>query len=279
MIQLKHGFFVISAIVVGEAWFVNKQVLCELVACLCLTSCFCSLLSIGAISFNRYIHICHNSLYQQIFTLRNGILMCVVLWIISFLAEMPNFFGWGDHVFDDKAQGCFWDRTADYSYTLFFVIVGVCIPVILISICYVLIFLHVRASKRKVRAMNGAELDQAAAAKEKRESMKLVRTLFMIFIVFATCWSPYAILVVVDRWDRFPGEAYMFAALSAHANSSLNFIVYGATNRHFRKGYMQLLGIQHIITKLCPGGVQDTEGSVNGATRVTTVAASTKGSK
>ena len=47
----------------GALYFKDKMVLCEAVAAVCLITCFCSLLNIGAISFNRYIHICHNQLY------------------------------------------------------------------------------------------------------------------------------------------------------------------------------------------------------------------------
>ena len=54
----------VSGVIYGEVWFMSRFILCEAVASICLTSCFCSLLTIGAISFNRYIHICHNQMYQ-----------------------------------------------------------------------------------------------------------------------------------------------------------------------------------------------------------------------
>ena len=78
--------------------------------------------------------------------------MVVGLWIISFLFEMSNFLGWGDHVYDRKTLSCVWDRTADLSYSLFFSIAGVAFPVILISICYLKIYLFVRNSRKKVAA-------------------------------------------------------------------------------------------------------------------------------
>ena len=51
--------------------------------------------------------------------------------------------------YDRKTLSCVWDRTADFSYS--FSAVGVAFPVILISICCIKIFLHVRASKTKVK--------------------------------------------------------------------------------------------------------------------------------
>ena len=65
-------------------------------------------------SFNRYVHICHYQAYNRIFTLRNSVLMAVGLWVVSFLMEMPNFLGWGNHYYDKKSLNCMWDRTHDY---------------------------------------------------------------------------------------------------------------------------------------------------------------------
>ena len=53
--------------------------------------------------------------------------------------------------YDRKTLSCVWDRTADFSYSFFFSGLGVAFPVILISICYIKIFLHVRASNTKVQ--------------------------------------------------------------------------------------------------------------------------------
>ena len=82
--------------------------------------------------------------------MKNSLAMCMGLWTASFLFDLPAFVGWGDHGFDNKTLSCVWDRTEDFSYTLF---VGAIIttPVIVISICYLKIFLYVRAQKRKVR--------------------------------------------------------------------------------------------------------------------------------
>lgn len=232
----------VSGILKGEAWFDDKPVLCEVVASVCLTSCFCSLLNIGSISFNRYIHICHNSLYQKVYTWRNSILMCIGLWILCFLLEMPNFFGWGDHVYDDKTLSCVWDRTADFSYTMFFSTVGVAFPIILISICYLKIYLHVRQSKLKVAAMRReGKVVSFTSTREYRESMKLARTLFIIFVVFAVCWTPYAIIVAADTKDSYSMEVHIFSILIAHTNSSLNSVLYGLTNKHFRNSYYKIL--------------------------------------
>lgn len=228
-----------SGVFKGERYFVENPVLCEIVASVCLTSCFCSLLSIGAISFNRYVHICHQQIYSKIYSPKTCLVMVVGLWVVSFCLEMPNFIGWGDHVFDHKTRSCVWDRTADFSYTLFFALVGVVLPLIVISVCYARIFLFVRQAKKRI-AQSGDQSD-LKQKKERQDSIKLARTLFIIFVVFTICWTPYAFMVVLDVNDTFAMELHAFSILLAHTNSSINCVLYGVFNNNFRKGYKDLL--------------------------------------
>ena len=44
--------------------------------------------------------------------------------------------------------------------------------------------------------------DQTLMSKNKAASMKLARTLLIVFIVFACCWVPYALIVLIDFDDR-----------------------------------------------------------------------------
>lgn len=242
--KLQDTCVIFPGISLGEIWFIRRKAICEAVASICLTSCFCSLLSIGAVSFNRFVHICHNEAYNKIFTKRNSIFMCIGLWVTSFMAEMSCFIGWGGHSYDKKTLSCVWDRTADFSYTLFFATVGVAFPVVLITICYVKIYHFVRASKLRVSAIESIA-DKTTRLKDssQAESAKLARTLFIIFAVFTLCWTPYAIVVVADRYDTFPMEVHIFAILVAHTNSSLNSVLYGLTNMNFRRGYAKLLNM------------------------------------
>lgn len=216
-------------------------------------------MSIGAVSFNRYIHICHNEMYSKIFTRTSSLCMCVGLWVVCFLAEMSCFVGWGDHSYDHKTLSCVWDRTADFSYTIFFSVAGVAFPILLISICYARIYLFVKASKQRVAAMQESRREQMkdfSTAVQRQESMRLARTLFIIFAVFAACWTPYAIIVVADRYDTYPMEIHIFSILMAHTNSSLNSILYGLTNIQFRLAYLQIF---RLVGSLCFGKRFSTE--------------------
>lgn len=148
---------------------------------------------------------------------------------------------------------CLWDRTYAHSYSIFFITVGVIFPIILIAFCYLKIFLHVRQAKRKIRAAKKAQetFETVAAEREKKNSMRLARTLFVIFVVFASCWLPYGAVILYDKNDKLPLEVHGFVLIIAHFNSSCNSILYGVMNKHFRQSYVQLLGIHHLAYFFC----------------------------
>lgn len=49
----------------GKPYFDARPALCDAIATVCLTACVTALFSIGGISFNRYLHICHPDLYTR----------------------------------------------------------------------------------------------------------------------------------------------------------------------------------------------------------------------
>ena len=74
-----------------------------------------------------------------------------------------------------------------------------------------------------------------------KNEVKLAKTLFIIFIVFCICWAPYALLCLIDKHDLVIREAYTFSILLAHASSTFNSVLYAATNKGFRNGYITFL--------------------------------------
>ncbi|XP_014681093.1 PREDICTED: tyramine receptor Ser-2-like [Priapulus caudatus] len=192
----------------------------------------------------RYIALCKHQLYPQIFTWRNTTLLCVAIWVASILIDIPTTLGWGSNGYDEKAMICLYDRTYEYSYTLFFAITSVFIPIGIVFICYLKIFLFVRAKKKELRLAENAGTTPTTArnSKAQRDEIRLARTLFIIFIAFFICWGSYAFLVVFDIYDKAPKIWHAISIELAHATSSgVNFILYGATNAQFRNAYKQIL--------------------------------------
>ena len=134
---------------------------------------------------------------------------------------------------------CSYDRTADYTYTLFFVLVAIVPPLLVVLLCYLLIFIHVKKTRKTVKKLC-AKITQRAHT-WKNSELRLAKSLFIIFIVFLICWSPYAIVVLIDKYDEWHKIVYVIIIQMAHTNSSLNSIIYAASNKDFRDGYKMLL--------------------------------------
>lgn len=232
--------FNMVGIIVGSSFFIDNIWMCHTVAIICVLACVCSMMNLAAISINRYIMINKQKYYSRIFTKNKTIFYCCFLWLIAFLVELPNLVGWGGHTFDLKTLGCSFDRLHSFPYVIFLSIVALWLPLSLIMFCYVKIYLYVRNSRRQLaKTMNKLTKNKK---KRQKEDVHLARTFFIVFLSFLFCWAPYDITLFFDRDDQWPNWLYVVFLQIGHFNSSLNSILYGATNKRFREGYKEFIG-------------------------------------
>jgi len=64
------------------------------------------------------------------------------------------------------------------------------------------------------------------------KTIRQVKTVFIIFIAFVSCWSPYIVVLLYDSSDSLPLPVHLYASMLAHLHASLNFIIYGLMNRN-----------------------------------------------
>ncbi|XP_052777344.1 melatonin receptor type 1B-B-like [Mya arenaria] len=220
----------------GEDFFEKVPGLCETVASLCTISCVTSLLTIAMMSMNRYFFICANDIYRKIFTRKRCIAICVSVYFVGTTLVLLNTAGVGDHGFDTKSLECIWDRMATYPYTVIFSIVLVWIPAIIIGACYLRIYMFVRTHRLRLKEAR----KHLGGNQTPLKSYHLAKTLFVIYIVFITCWAPYALLMVADFKDTFAHEVHVYITMFAHLHPSLNWMIYYLTNKHFAKAYKEV---------------------------------------
>ena len=237
-------------------FFDDKRVLCDMVGVFCVTSCACSMWNIAHISFNRYVRICHHTVYPKIYNVQTVPFIVAGTWLICFCIDLPNLLGWGAHNFDARIMMCTYDYKESYTYTVFFVSLGFGVPLLVTSFSYVRIIFIVkraesnarRSAEDDVQTVTG-NVQWASSVKgttNKRNKLRntdirLLRSVFTIWVVFIVMWSPYAIAILGDVHRVWPRTVYVVAAIVVHTNSSINGILYAATNRHFREGYSYLI--------------------------------------
>lgn len=88
------------------------------------------------------------------------------------------------------------------------------------------------------------------ASRHTRESLKLARTFFLLFLFFTVCWTPFALIVMFQFADGASQTIDMFFVMIAHANSSVNVLLYGVSNSHFRAGYARFLRLDRLWPRL-----------------------------
>ncbi|XP_069136188.1 melatonin receptor type 1B-like [Argopecten irradians] len=235
----------IVGIVIGPEHFLNYEGICHAVATICVSACACSMMTLAAIALNRYVFVCRNKYYHRIYNKWTTPIMCLFLWILVLCIDMPSYLGWGGHAYDFQTMGCSFDRSGHLSYVLFLSVAIYWVPFILVFICYILIFKYVQKNRKQLRkAFSRISCNNAAVLNTRREEeIRMVRTFFIVVVVFLICWTPYDLLVLFDRLDEAPRLLYIILLTIGHSNSALNSILYASTNRRFRRGYLEFISI------------------------------------
>lgn len=109
-----------------------------------------SVLSLCNISINRYIMVCKPIYFRKIYTRRNTALMITACVTLSVTISLPPLFGWSKYDFIKVQSFCFCDWTVEPSYAFFMISCCFGVPFGVMTVCNILIFRTVRASKRKL---------------------------------------------------------------------------------------------------------------------------------
>ncbi|KAL3314538.1 Melatonin receptor, partial [Cichlidogyrus casuarinus] len=230
----------------GEDYFRARPSLCNFIGCICLWTCFASVWNILAVAICRYTCIVHCKYYDKIYTHCNSILFCVLVWVIAMALNSGNF-GWSEYTFERKTRSCLWSRMASFSYTLFFSLFAVGVPMIATLYLYILTFKHVWDSARRIQShkVNSEETKKLSTA--YKGNLKLAKTMALIYAGFLFNWGPYVVIISADPYDKFSPYVHGISLIFAHFNSSLNTLIYGFTNPTFREAYIRILGLEKCL--------------------------------
>ncbi|XP_024880270.1 neuropeptide SIFamide receptor-like [Temnothorax curvispinosus] len=225
-------------------WF-----MCKAVAYIQGVSVAASVYSLVAVSLDRFLAIWW-PLKCQI-TKRRARMMIVVIWFIALTMTSPwlLFFDLVS-IYDDDPdlRLCLetWPHPKDGS--LFFLIGNLTfcyvLPMILISLCYVLIWIKVWR-----RHIPGDTKDAQMERIQQKSKVKVVKMLVVVVILFVLSWLPlYVIFAVIklggdvaEREDEILPIATPIAQWLGASNSCINPILYAFFNKKYRRGFIAIL--------------------------------------
>ncbi|XP_019900858.1 melatonin receptor type 1B-B isoform X1 [Esox lucius] len=197
-----------------------------------------SVFNITGIAVNRYCYICHSFSYGSLYSYRNTLLFVALIWLLTVLAIVPNFFV-GSLRYDPRVYSCTFAQTASSSYTVAVVVVHFLVPIAVVTFCYLRIWVLVIQVRRKVKTDERPRL--------KPSDLRNFVTMFVVFVLFAICWAPLNLIglaVAINPASvapQIPDWLFVVSYFMAYFNSCLNAVIYGLLNRNFRKEYRRIV--------------------------------------
>ncbi|XP_023714838.1 protein trapped in endoderm-1 [Cryptotermes secundus] len=228
---------------INQAWVLGST-LCKLFPFFFYGNVAVSLLSMVAITINRYILISCHSLYDKLYTPRNICLMLVFAWSFSFSMMIPPLLEvWGHLGLDPPTFSCTILKKDGKSPKKMLFVLGFILPCVVIILSYTCIYWKVRQSQRNLQSHNAVRPKPNSVGPQflqRREDIRLTRLMLTIFCCFLLCFLPLMLVNVADDEIHYP-TIHVMASVLAWASSVVNPFIYAGSNRQYRAAYHKLL--------------------------------------
>uniref|UniRef100_A0A3B4F353 Melatonin receptor type 1A-like n=1 Tax=Pundamilia nyererei TaxID=303518 RepID=A0A3B4F353_9CICH len=219
----------------NDGWIAG-YIHCQISGFLMGLSVIGSIFNITGIAINRYCYICHSLKYDKLFSNSNTMCYVVLVWALTILAIVPNWFV-ESLQYDPRVYSCTFAQSVSSLYTIAVVVVHFILPIGIVSYCYLRIWILVIQVRRRVKPDSRPKI--------KPHDLRNFLTMFVVFVLFAVCWAPLNLIGLAVAVDSTLGRAipeWLFTAsyFMAYFNSCLNAVVYGVLNHNFRKEYKRI---------------------------------------
>ncbi|XP_055355458.1 melatonin receptor type 1B-A-like [Paramacrobiotus metropolitanus] len=248
---------IVAVLLKGPDMFRRHPWFCELEGSICASACAGSIWCIMAISVERYICICHHNLHSKLFTPLRTAGLIILLWIVANAIHAPNYLGWGRTGYTADLNLCTSELHLQ-SYSIFFGILAVIIPINISFYAYMQIYRRIRISRagRRIlvshsRASTNSSADPTAPGiippmqlRAIRDEIQLAKALFKVFILFLLSWMPLGLFFILRSSVTFPKWYNFMGLILAHGSSATNSVIYFWMTdllRTTKEGYRRLI--------------------------------------
>eukprot|EP00058_Branchiostoma_floridae_P007095 XP_002592583.1 hypothetical protein BRAFLDRAFT_68906 [Branchiostoma floridae] len=223
-----------SAVSVIRANWAFDSALCSIAAAINVVSLMESTMAAGLIALNCNCRITQPpGVYREKYRFTRCLAMVAASWLLAVAIAVPPLVGFGQLGYDRYLGACDYNfhSPLTFYYYLTFPALAVMATNVVVTVCYVNIFLSIKRSADKTR---GDEALQVTIHRTKH--------MFVIFCVFVMTTLPEIVMIILDVQVRpMPPELNLFAHILLLSNSSINPIIYTIRQREFRVAYRAIL--------------------------------------
>ncbi|XP_058467593.1 growth hormone secretagogue receptor type 1 isoform X2 [Malaya genurostris] len=239
-----------------EVWVLGEE-MCKAVPFVELTVAHASVLTILAISFERYYAICEPLKAGYVCTKARALVICLAAWTVAAILTSPIllFAEYSVEEYPDgsRAAVCLTKASNIWTVTFFLMTISLffLLPLIILVVLYAIIAKNLIAnnnSRMKIR-LSKPELSYKARK-------QVVLMLGAVVLAFFTCLLPFRILtlwiiiVSEETFQKLAVEKYYnllyFSRIMLYLNSAVNPILYNLMSSKFRKGFQRLCKCTHL---------------------------------
>ncbi|KAF7217796.1 somatostatin receptor type 5 [Nothobranchius furzeri] len=213
------------------------SLMCRVVMTVDAFNQFTSIFCLTVMSVDRYLAVVHP--IRSSWWRRPHVAKAIsgTVWAGSFVVVLPVVV-FADVLKDDGNCSIVWPEPAEVWKTSFIVYtctVGFFCPLLVISLCYLLIIIKVRRVGKRT---------QTASSRRRKSERKITRMVVVVVAVFVLCWLPFYALNIMNLLVVLPGDfrgLYFFVVVLSYANSCANPILYGFLSDNFKRGFRKAL--------------------------------------
>ncbi|XP_028134502.1 QRFP-like peptide receptor [Diabrotica virgifera virgifera] len=256
-------------------------VVCKGIHYMQYVSAICSVLTLTAISIERYYAIVHPMKAKYVCTISQAKKIILVIWILAIFLGAPTLKAQNHLPVGKRNESNYcvrgWNDNPEMHkfHELYMFVLILVVPFFIMAFSYGLICWEISKVMERRSAMTG-ELNRTSE-KHICQNAKLIETLHMnsvkraknarddttmvkqvicmlvtVVVLFAICWTPMLIDNVLTAYGvlpfmKFGTLKYMSNAFSlmAYFNSCINPIIYGFMSKSFRESFVQALCLKY----------------------------------
>lgn len=223
--------------------------LCMFSVSLIIVLCTVSILSLVAVSADRYWAILYPMAYSTNSNTKIAISIICICWIMGLLIGFLPLMGWRAAK-GPSLDACEFSLVMDYSYLVFLYLATIILPALFMATSYAHIYTVVIKQIKQMTLLNGGQRGGDSPTKlrvlgaARKSEVKATQNLSIIVAFFAVCWMPlYTINCVQAFCDDCPVPAPLMhgCIILSHLNSAGNPLLYAYHLKDFRNAFRSLL--------------------------------------